>query len=241
MTRNKQQLLDLIDRGAALFLPHLSVDQVIFSYTDQTLKILLLQVAEDQWMLPGGYVHKEEAVDAAAQRNLEERVGLRQGYLKQFHVFGRPDRSFANEIETLFRQLGIPWNPTLWINQRFISVGYYALVDINRARPVPNLFATACDWFDVLELPQLLLDHRQIAETALQQFRNDLETYPMGFHLLPETFTMPELHKVFEAVLGRQMDRSRFQKKMLGFGVFERLEKKRGLAHRSPYLYRHQG
>jgi len=239
MPQHQQAMHALLTEGERLFLSNISIDNVIFGYASNSLKVLLLQVTDTQWMLPGGYIFKNESLDAAANRILEERIALRDIFLRQFHVFGETDRSFSNEITSLFNELGVPTNPDLWINQRFVSVGYYALVDINKAQPRPNQFVKACSWHPVEELPPLLLDHNEIIKVAKERFRKDLNAYDaIGSHLLPDKFTMPELHRLYETVFDKSMDRSRFQKKMLDSGVFERLHKKKGVAHRSPYLYR---
>jgi ADP-ribose pyrophosphatase YjhB (NUDIX family) len=204
------------------------------------LKVLLLEVTDNQWMLPGGYIYKQESLDDAANRILEERIALQVVFLRQFHVFGAPGRSFSDEIIRLFEELGVPPSSYLWINQRFVSVGYYALVDIHKAQPSPGLFAMTCNWYSISELPPLLLDHNEIVMVALDRFQKDLEAYPVGSHLLPNKFTMPELHGLHEAVFDKTIDRSRFQKKMLSTGAFERLQKKTGVPHRSPYFYRNK-
>lgn len=240
MSKNQQTMQSLLTEGEKLFLSNISIDNVIFGYASKSLKVLLLQITETQWMLPGGYIFKEESLHKAANRILEERISLRDVFLRQFHVFGEPERSFSDEITSLFKKLGLPVRPDLWVNQRFVSVGYYALVDIDKAQPRPNQLAKTCSWHSVEELPPLLLDHNEIITVAKKSFQKDLEAYPVGSYLLPEKFTMPELHGLYKTVFNKDMDRSRFQKKMLGSGVFERLQKKTGVAHKSPYLYRYK-
>lgn len=238
MSENQRTMISLLAEGERLFLSNVSIDNVIFGYESKNLKVLLLQITDTQWMLPGGYIFKQESLDAAANRILEERISLSDVFLRQFHVFGEPERSFSEDITALFEELGLPKNSNLWISNRFVSVGYYALVDINEARPLPTQFAKACSWHCIKKLPRLLLDHEQIIKVAIKRFQQDLDAQPVGSHLLPHTFTMPELHGIYEAVFDKSLDRSRFQKKMLSSGVFERLKKKTGVAHRSPYLYR---
>ena len=241
MPQHQEELKRLIEQGGSLFLPHLSVDVVIFGYEAGELKVLLLEMSDDRWMLPGGYIYKEESVDAAAKRLLLERTGLEQMHLKQFYAFGRPERSFSSEIKKLFADFSLPWRDDLWINNRFVSIGYYALVHLPETRPVAGMFARNVKWFGVDALPALLLDHQEIILKAKTEFQKDLKTYPVAYHLLPAKFTMPELHRVFETVMEKQMDRSRFQKKMFEYDVFQRLEERReGVPHRRPYLYMHK-
>ncbi len=242
MKKERKEIHEMVLRGGELFLSNISVDNVIFGYQDNLLQVLLLEVTEGKWMLPGGFIFKEESIDAAAARILQERTGLGGFYLKQFYTFGDPRRSITNEIEKLFEQLELPWDPDLWINQRFASVGYYALVEMANAHPTAGMFSQQFGWFSVEALPKLLLDHEEIIDTALKQFRSDLQVYPHAFHLLPAKFTMPELHRLFETIYAKKMDRSRFQKKMLGYEVFERLEERRdGVPHKRPFLYKHIG
>ena len=241
MQNNPKEILDMLHRGGELFLPGLSVDNVIFGYQDNTLQVLLLEVSDGKWMLPGGFIFKNESIDDAAARVLQERTGLSGVYLKQFYTFGDPKRSITKEIERLFEQMNFPWSQDLWINQRFASVGYYSLVHMAEAHPTAGMFSKQFGWFNIDVLPRLLLDHSEIIKTALTQFQSDLQVYPHAFHLLPVKFTMPELHKLFETIYSKKMDRSRFQKKMLGYEVFERLEERReGVPHKRPFLYRHR-
>ncbi len=239
MNHSGAEILEQIKQGESVFMPGLSIDHVIFGYEEDQLKVLLLEMTPDTWMLPGGYIYKTEGVEAAARRILQERTGLESPYLKQFAVFGGPDRSFGPAIEKMFNGVGIPWEEDLWINKRFVSVGHYALVHIPETKPTAGLLVSNHKWAPVNTLPELLLDHKHIINSALKQLQADLNAFPIAFHLLPTVFSMPELHQVFQTIQNRAMDRSRFQKKMFSYGVFQRLNNKRtGVAHRSPYLYK---
>ncbi|MEM9649579.1 MAG: NUDIX hydrolase [Bacteroidota bacterium] len=240
MEKKPNEILEIIKAGEHLFLPHISVDTVIFGYETNELQVLLLEVSDNLWMLPGGYVLKEEDLDTAAQRNVVERIGMENLFSKQFHTFGQNDRSFKNEMEQLFSHLGLPKIAGLWIQERFISVAYYALVNKKLTHPQPNFFARRCQWHNIQQLPKLLLDHETIIRAALAAFQSDLSSYPLAYHLFAEKFTMPELHGAFQTIHQKQLDRSRFQKKMFEYDIFERLEPRGGVAHRRPYLYRHR-
>jgi ADP-ribose pyrophosphatase YjhB (NUDIX family) len=102
MSQNQQSLLSLLNDGENLFLSNISIDNVIFGFESKSLKVLLLEVTDNQWMLPGGYIYKQESLDDAANRILEERIALQDVFLRQFHVFGAPGRSFSDEIIRLF-------------------------------------------------------------------------------------------------------------------------------------------
>lgn len=222
--------------GDQTFLPHLSVDCVIFGFHEDKLKVLLLKwKGSGQWCLPGGFVKKDEPINDSANRILKERTGLQFIYLKQFHTFGEPERERKKE-EFLNLQGATKKS---WIMQRFITIGYYALVEFSKVNPEPDLLSEECKWCDIHKLPRLVYDHSTILATALETLRLSLNDYPVGFNLLPEKFTMPELQTLYETILDKPIDRRNFQKKMLALGLMDRLkERKTGGAHKAPYLYR---
>jgi 8-oxo-dGTP diphosphatase len=224
------------------FLPHLSVDCVIFGSHEGELRVLLLNWKElDAWMLPGGFVRREEPLDQAAARVLQERAGLEGVFLRQFHTFGAIERGEADLIPAL-RALGAEPPPGHWMVGRVVSVGYFALVDFTKAKVVPDALSAGYAWSDPTKLPRMLLDHGEIVERALATVREQIDYLPLAASLLPESFTMPELQRLHETVLGHALDRRNFQKRMLELGRVERLPVRRtGGPHRPPYLYRWTG
>jgi 8-oxo-dGTP diphosphatase len=222
-----KNLIDFNRYGDRVFVPHLSVDCVIFGFHENHLKVLLLKWKHGPWCLPGGFVKHSESLDQSAVRVLKERTGLNDIYLKQFHAFGEPKR-----------ERGKKRSPH-WIGKRFISIGYYSLVAFSKVHPKPDAFSTECRWWDVNQIPALIYDHEDIVHKALEVLRLDLNDHPVGYNLLPEKFTMPELQKLYETILGETIDRRNFQKRMLSLGILVRLkERKKGGAHKAPYLYR---
>ena len=126
-----------------------------------------------------------------------------------------------------------------WFTRRFISIGYYALVDIRAVIPQKNEIDESIDWYDVRQLPSLIMDHSDMVACALETLQLNLDQKLIGFNLLPETFTMKEVQQLYEAVFNKPFARNNFQKKMLDLNVLERLEKKyTGAANKAPYLYR---
>lgn len=213
--------------GDRQYLTHLSVDCVIFGFHDNTLRVLLLKWKEGPWCLPGGFVKHEESLDQSAVRILKERTGLDEIYLRQFYTFGDPKREKGKK------------HREHWIGKRFISVGYYALVEYSLVSPKPDIFSSECRWWDVTSLPTLIYDHKDIAGKALEALRLDLNDHPIGYNLLPAKFTMPELQKLYETILDEELDRRNFQKRMLSLDILVRLkERKTGGAHKAPFLYR---
>lgn len=226
---------DLTAYTEQALLPHLSVDCAVFGFHAGELKILLVKWKHlDGWSLPGGHVRRDESVDRAAERVLRERTGLDRIFLQQFHTFGGTDRG-----EGVLRALAGAMPGHEWMAERVVSVGYLALVDFAGATPTADPFSEECRWWDVRERPALLLDHDAIVAGALETLRTQARYLPLGRNLLPEKFTMPELQRLYEAVLGRPLDRRNFQKRILDLGFVERLpERRTGGAHRAPYLYR---
>lgn len=215
--------------------PQLSLDCVIFGFHDNLLKILLVRwKGTFEWSLPGGVLYQEESLHDAANRILEERTGLQKLFLKQFHTFGSLSRYDKKEIQ---KKLSHLISEDVWY-ERAISVGYYALVDYEKVFPNPDQYSDACSWFDVDAIPELLFDHNQIAQKALSALRREIGFQPVGLNLLPQKFTMPEMMRMYEAILGKKVDPRNFQKKILRSGIVTKLkELRRGVAHKSPYLY----
>ncbi|MEL6303589.1 MAG: NUDIX domain-containing protein [Bacteroidota bacterium] len=231
-------MLDIVEKGEQLFLPNISVDIAILGFQEDKLKILLLDF-EGKWTLPGGYVGKEESTDDAAVRVLEERTGVKQSFLKLFSVFGGANRNFKEEFREVAQKLDMPWSEDLWINGRFVSMVYYALVDIDKTQPTGGEWQQSFGWHDIKELPEMWLDHEAMAQAAMRQLQRDITLEHISFNLLPEEFTMPELHRLHETILNKKLERSRFQKKMLSLGIFERLpQPKQDAPRRKPFLYR---
>ncbi|HET6252515.1 MAG TPA: NUDIX domain-containing protein [Puia sp.] len=234
------ELTNLIEQGTLTYLPHISVDSTIFSFHDGLLKVLLLRIKDHTlYSLPGGYVGREEDLDGAAERILHERTGLEAVYLEQCGTFGDHCRTGGTKSAGIFNSLGIDLPTDCWIMQRFISIGYYALVNHAAARPAPGHFDAECIWCPVDQLPEMIFDHRDIARKALETLRLLLDVKVPRSNLLPETFTMNELQQLYESILGKPLLRSNFQRKMLNMDILERLDKKfGGGAHKAPYLYR---
>ena len=136
------------------------------------------------------------------------------------------------------QRAGITPEKAQFLAQRFISVGFYALVEFSRVVPRPDLLSDACDWYSLEDCGPLILDHERILETALAELRSQLNYQPLGYNLLPRKFTLPELQKLYEAILGRKLDRRNFQRKIFSYGILRALDEKRtGVAHKAPNLY----
>lgn len=191
-----------------------------------------------EWALPGGFVQENESIEVAANRVLKERTGLDHIFLNQFHVFSDPQRSKLNPAVPDVIEFGRTYPDVAWFNQRFISVGFYALVEFSQVQPTPDLLSDICEWISLDEIGLLMMDHRQILDKALETLRLQLVFQPVGYNLLSEKFTMPELQKVYETILGKELDRRNFQRKMLATNILSKLDEVRqGVPHKAPALY----
>lgn len=233
------------------FIHQLSIDCVILGYKQKELKVLIpkLGLKTNIWALPGGFILQNESIDDAARRILEERTGIENIYLEQFRVFGEPTR-VNNEVfgelnpikEELIEKGILDLGSINWLKKRFVSIGYYALVDIDKVFPQKTEFDESVDWYNIKDLPKMIIDHNEMAHFALETLRQNLDQKLIGFNLLPDTFTMKEVQELYEAVFDKPFARNNFQKKMLDLNVLERLEKKfTGAANKAPYLYRFKG
>lgn len=230
------------------YIEQVSIDCAIFGFHDRQLRVLLpkVKILKDIWTLPGGFILQSESLDEAALRILAERTGIRDIYLEQFKVFGSLERSSPGLMQEImdshkdtFEELGLTADDVRWLQRRFISIGYYALVDIHKVVPEISELDESCEWYDIKELPPLAFDHAKIVLNALDNLRLMLNHKLIGFNLLPETFTMKEVQDLYETILDKPFRRNNFQKMILDLDILERLEKKfTGAANKAPYLYR---
>ena len=187
-----------------------AVDVVIFRVRDGGLQVLLvkrgIQPFEGRWAFPGGFVLRDESLDAAALRELREETGVGDVYLEQLYTFGEPKRDPRGRV---------------------VSVCYFALLSGGEAEARAGSDASEVQWADAYKPPSLAFDHKEILDYALQRLRWKLEWTTVGFKLLPKKFTLTELQKVYEAILGRALDKRNFRRKVALLGVVEPLDEHR--------------
>jgi len=183
---------------------HMAVttDCVIFTYEKRQLQVLLVRRGGEPyrgcWAFPGGFLHMDETARDGALRELWEETGLKAAAIGELGVFSDPGR-----------------DP----RERVITIAYYALVKPSEV--VGGDDADEAAWFPIDALPELAFDHRQIFEAAMERLRRDIHFEPIGFDLLDETFTIPELQSLYEAILGVRFDRRNFQRKLMASGILE--------------------
>ena len=196
-----------------------TVDLVIFTIREGGLHVLLVErgIAPfvGRWALPGGFI-RNESLEEAAKRELEEETGVRDVYLEQLYTFGDLDRDPRGRV---------------------VTVAYYALIRSNGAPPVGGTDAAKARWWPVSERPALAFDHDAILDYAVERLRAKLEYTTVGFQLLPRKFTLGQLQGVYEAILGRRLDKRNFRRKLGLLGVLTPLKERVGEVGRPAQLY----
>jgi 8-oxo-dGTP diphosphatase len=201
-----------------------TVDIVIFAFFEGDLHVLLIQRKGEpfrlRWALPGGFVHIDEGLEAAAARELAEETGAHDVYLEQLYTFGTPDR-----------------DP----RERVITVVYFALISEDQVQKLQLRAETdAADvrWWSTDSLPPLAFDHGAILAYALKRLRWKMEWTAVAFELLPPEFSLSHLQQVYERVLNEELDKRNFRRKILALEILEETgELSRG-GHRPARLYR---
>jgi len=226
----------IFEEGDKYFLPNLSIDVVVIGYDGQ-LKFLLMK-NNNSWNIPGGYIGRSESVKDASSRILKELTGLYVDNLKLLSVFGDAHRNFGDQFKLLAEQNGVKWNPNNWLNSRFVSLVHYVMLNIEDVIIKGNDFYDEICWVSIENLVDMNLDHHEIISSTLSQLRTDINEGKTCHELLSNPFTMPQLHQLHQVILQREIDRSRFQKRMIKGGKFRRLpQSKTPSRGRNPYLY----
>lgn len=235
-----EQMEDIFDE-AGNYLRNVSVDNVILGYHEKELKVLLQQpFALNKWTVTGGYIKKTESIEKAASRIAYTRTGLKDIFLQQFRAFGDPTRAIDEDFtpELLRKLTGIDIKDDSWIFGYFVSVAFYTLTEFSKVEVKKAEFEANCTWWPVHELPPMMFDHALMVKDALNALRLHIAHYPIGYELLEEKFTLPEIHNLYETILGKPLDDRNFAKKLMASGIIVKLnETKKIGAHRSPFLY----
>lgn len=237
MVAKAKSILYTIERNDVI--PHLSYDSVIFGFNGKQLRILILEYHNTGlFALPGGFVKQDESLDDAVKRGVSKRTGLDHIYLEQFHTFGSLTRSDAQAMKRILKGNDLDLETHHWMLDRFISVGYYALINYDQVTPKPDALSDSINWYPIDELPPLMMDHKEIVVKAFEVLRDNLDKKLIGMNLLSSKFTMRQLQDVYEAILGEELRRTTFQRRILSMNILERHEKLfQGKAHKAPYLY----
>ena len=183
-----------------------SVDCIVFGFDNNHLKLLIgrrqMDPGRGEWSLYGGFVRAYESLEDAANRVLHDLTGMRKIYMKQVGAFGAVDRDPG---------------------ERVISVAYCALINVHdyddKLREQYGL-----QWVDIDSLPRLYSDHNQMVKKAVMLLRHRIKTEPLSFNLLPDLFTLTQLQHVYEAILGGDIDKRNFRKRIKQIDFIEKTE-----------------
>ena len=231
-----------------MILKNLSIDCVIFGFKDNKLNVLLWQVEPDVvkkffsekdnydnvkilfeenpihsnpdnlWALIGTHLPTDEDLDDYAKYIVSKTTGLKNIYLKQVRTFGKVDR--------------VPF-------LRVLTTAYYAIINPEYHDMQQSEMARMLNWFEIDKLPKTLFDHADIIKAALKKLRDEVRYHPVGFHMLPEKFTLTELQTLYEVILDKKLDTRNFRKKIQNMGLLlDTNEKQTNVAHRAAKLYK---
>ena len=179
-----------------------AVNVSLFTIQNGSLRVLLVKRAappfRGMWALPGGFVRRDESVDEAALRELQDATGIATVYLEQLYTFGDPERDPRGRV---------------------VAVTYYALVGWSQFQLKAARRMTSAAWCELERLPALAFDHRKIVTAALERLRNKVNYTSVAFQLLPKKFTLSELQQAYEVIVGQTLDKRNFRKKMLQLGI----------------------
>ncbi len=183
-----------------------SVDCIIFGFEGNKLKLLIgkrqMDPGRGEWSLYGGFVNANENLDDAANRVLYDLTGLKKIYMLQVGAFGAIDRDPG---------------------ERVISVSYCALINVADYDD-SMLKQYGLEWFNLEEMPKLYSDHNEMVKKAIFLLRQRIKTEPLSFNLLPSLFTLTQLQRVYEAILGDSIDKRNFRKRIKTYDFIEKTE-----------------
>ncbi len=197
-----------------------AVDCIILGFDHEGLKLLLfrrkIKPYQGEWSTIGSFVRPEESVESAAARVLESHTGLENIFMEPLGHYGAVDRDPG---------------------ARVISLPYFALIRLGKEE-INTTLTHQANWFDINAIPPLILDHNQMVAAALKELRRKARYRPIGFELLPEKFTIPQLQQLYETIYNKALDNRNFRKKILSMKILERLpEKDKSTSRKGAFLY----
>jgi 8-oxo-dGTP diphosphatase len=204
-----------------LVMPNVSVDCVIFGFENFELKVMLIQHGrgpmKDQWALPGDYVLANTSIEEMPHEVLRRLTGMNNVYVKQFGAYGG-----LNRVDY----------------RRVITIAYFALISPQKYTITKGEGTNDVRWFSLNEIPHLIFDHNLILNDAIGQLKLKARIEPLGFELLSEKFTLTQLQKLYEAILGHQLDTRNFRRKILSLDTLIDLDEvDDSVPHRAPALF----
>ena len=200
---------------------YVATDCIIFGFDTGKLKLLIfkrrVKPFMGEWSLIGSFVNLNEDVDEAAKRVLTEITGIKNVFMEELKSYGLANRDPG---------------------YRCVSIGQYALIRIEDYDK-KLIEIHGAHWYELDTIPKLVLDHNQMVQDALIRLRRKARYQPIGFELLPEKFTIPQLQQLYEAIYQKDLDARNFRKKVLKYNVLIKLdEKDKFSSRRGAFLYK---
>ena len=200
-----------------------AIDCLVFGYdtTENNLKVLLFQREVEpfagEWSLIGGFVNEDEDLSDGAERVLEKFTGLKDVFLEQLSTFGKANRDPGGRV---------------------VSILYWSLIKLDDLhRDIAN--EHGAKWFDLDQLPKLVVDHSEMLKLGTEQLVHNAKSRPIGFELLPEDFTLPQLKQLYDAIYGKSIDDRNFRKKILSTDLLIKTDKKdKTTSKKGAFVYR---
>lgn len=198
--------------------PAVATDCVVFGFDGRDLKVLLIRRGvepyKDMWAFPGGFMRMDETAEQCAVRELREETGLVLTNVRQLGAFS-----------------GVNRDP----RERIVSIAFYALARQSDVHGGDD--AAGARWWPIGDIPQLAFDHDYILRQAMQRIRQDIHFEPVGFGLLADEFTVADLQRLYECILGVHFDRRNFYRKMLQTGILQEVDEDDARAERIRYVH----
>ena len=200
---------------------YVSVDCIILGFKENAIHVLVIKRKFDplkgERSLMGGFVKNDESVSDTIARVVYEYTGIENVYWEQVGAYGNVGRDIA---------------------ERVISIVYYALINMELFDETLMRKYNA-EWININQVGPLILDHNQFLADTLRLMRRRTATRPVGFNLLPEKFTLPQLQLLYEAIYQTSLDKRNFRKKIFEMDILEKLdEKDKNASKRGAYYYR---
>jgi 8-oxo-dGTP diphosphatase len=199
---------------------HVSVDCVIFGYENNGLKVLLMESDMPEYSgklsLVGDILHKEQTLRQSAEKILYDCTNLTNVYLEQVEAFSELDRHPVNRV---------------------ITIAYYSLLNIAENKILDNK-QRRLRWVPIDDIQEMAFDHKLILDKCYSILQKRVREYPIGFNLLPSKFSLKQLQQFYETVLGIEMDKRNFRRKLNSLDILIDLnENQDDVSHRPAKLY----
>ncbi len=232
-------LKEYFSKGTDHLLPNVSINCIVFGYDHPNLKVLAQKIPFndlDSWVVPGGFIEREEELEAAAHKILKQ-SGIKDVFLKQVGAFGGLEKMFDQP----FIESELPkeyFEIVEWISKRFVQVVYYGIVNFHDTNLLSDEGVLNSAWMNIEDTSKLPPSHTHLVHETKKKLITETITDPIVLNFFPESFTLNQLRGFYEAILNRPIDRGTFRRKYLSMGLLEKVDEKSAERGRPSYLYK---